>query len=69
MLFRSLFSPYVGVDDVRWYLLILSAMTGSTAYEDLEAPLIDCLLDFDAYKRSTDFQMPVLFISGSEDWS
>lgn len=63
------FSPYLGVDDARWYLLILSAMTGSASYEELERPLIDCLLDFDAYKRSTDFQMPVLFISGSEDWS
>ena len=65
----TLFSPYAGVDDVRWYLLILSAMTGSTAYEDLEAPLIDHLMAFNAYKRSTDFQVPVLFISGSEDWS
>ena len=31
--------------------------------------MIDYLLDFNAYKRNTDFQMPVLFISGSDDWS
>ena len=65
----TIFSPYFGVDDARWYWVILSALTGNTAYEDLEKPLIDYLLDFNAYKRNTDFQMPVLFISGSDDWS
>ena len=47
----------------------MSSQTGSTAYEDLEKPLIDYLMDFNAYKRNTDFQMPILFISGSDDWS
>ena len=65
----TIFSPYFGVDDARWYGVILSAVTGSTAYEDLEKPLIDYLLDFNAYKRNTDFQVPVFFISGSDDWS
>ncbi len=65
----AIFSPYFGVDDARWYGVILSSQTGSTAYEDLEKPLIDYLLDFNAYKRNTDFQLPVLFISGSDDWA
>jgi pimeloyl-ACP methyl ester carboxylesterase len=65
----TFFSPYAGVDDFRWYFLILSTMLGNTTYEDLQKPLIDYLLDFNAYKRSTDYIVPVLFISGSEDWS
>ena len=64
-----IFSPYFGVDDARWYGVILSSLAGSTAYEDLEKPLIDYLLDFNAYKRNMDFQIPVLFISGSDDWA
>ena len=35
----------------------------------MEKLLIDYLLDFNAYKRNTDFQVPVFFISGSDDWS
>ena len=65
----TIFSPYVGVDDVRWLLIITKALTGDGTYESLIGPLIDHLLDFNAYKRSTDYQVPVLFISGSEDWS
>ena len=65
----SIFSPYIGVDDMRWQFLILSSLNGSTAYEELESSLIEYLLSFNAYKRSTDFQVPVLFVSGSDDWS
>jgi pimeloyl-ACP methyl ester carboxylesterase len=64
-----IFSPYLGVDDAGWYGVFLLSQIGNTVYEDLEKPLIDCLLDFNAYKGNTDFQMPVLFISGSEDWA
>lgn len=64
----TFFSPYVGVDDVRWYLNLVKAAMGDGTYEKLMGPLEDYLLDFNAYKRSTDFQVPVLFISGSEDW-
>ncbi|MBO4846457.1 MAG: alpha/beta hydrolase [Lachnospiraceae bacterium] len=65
----TFFSPYTGVDDFRWYFLIISTMFGNTTYENLQKTLIDHLLAFNAYKRSTDFIVPVLFISGSEDWS
>ncbi|MCR5726733.1 MAG: alpha/beta hydrolase [Lachnospiraceae bacterium] len=65
----TIFSPYIGIDDVRWYITLLSAMNDDSRYEELEAPLINHLMDFDAYKRSTDFQVPVFFISGSDDWS
>ena len=37
--------------------------------EELESSLLEYLLSFNAYKRSTDFQVPVLFVSGSDDWS
>ena len=65
----TVFSPYMGVDDVRWLLVIAKALTGDDTYERLISPLMYHLLDFNAYKRSTDYQVPVLFISGSEDWS
>ena len=64
-----IFSPYMGVDDVRWSLLVIKALTGDGTYERLIDPLLQYLLDFNAYKRSTDYAVPVLFISGSEDWS
>ena len=64
-----IFSPYFGVDDARWYLVILKALMGDGTYESLIAPLKDQLLGFNAYKRSTEFAVPVLFVSGSEDWA
>ena len=58
-------SPYFGVDDFRWFLKQLGDME---TYFDLNRQLFDYMFNFDVYERNMDFQMPVYFISGSDDW-
>ena len=58
-------SPYFGMDDFRWFLKQLGDME---VYFDLNRQLFDYTFNFDAYERKMDFQMPVYFISGSDDW-
>ena len=66
--FAGITSPYLVVDDVRWYLLEMSTLFGDTRYLDLESPLDDTLESFYIAGLGTEFEVPVLFISGSEDW-
>ena len=58
-------SPYFGMDDFRWFLKQLGDME---VYFALNRQLFDYTFHFDAYERKMDFQMPVYFISGSDDW-
>ncbi|MCR4688146.1 MAG: alpha/beta hydrolase [Saccharofermentans sp.] len=63
-------SPYVGVSDARWYCLQLSLlMFGNDKFNTLMAPLNDYVNSFNAFKLNTDYQVPVFFISGSDDWA
>ena len=66
--FAGITSPYAGVDDFRWYMLELSTFLGNTRYMDLESPLDDSLETYYIGDMGTEFEVPVLFISGSEDW-
>lgn len=61
----ALFSPYFGVDDFRWFLKQAGGLEGFFA---LNRQLFTAAFDFDAYKQSTAYQMPVYFISGTDDW-
>ena len=61
----AIVSPYFGVDDFRWFLKQLGSME---EYFDLNKQLFEYTFAFDVYDRSTDFQVPVYFISGSDDW-
>ncbi|MBR1797066.1 MAG: alpha/beta hydrolase [Clostridiales bacterium] len=61
-------SPYLGVDDARWYLTEMTFLLGSDRYERLISGLEVILDDFDFYDYTLDYQVPVLFISGSDDW-
>ncbi|WP_044914908.1 alpha/beta fold hydrolase [Butyrivibrio sp. WCE2006] len=61
----ALFSPYAGIDDLRWFLF---QMGDINKYVDKNKQLFDFVLSFDACKESMDFSMPVCLISGSEDW-
>ena len=62
-------SPYLGVDDVRWYALEISVLFGNTRFVDLEKELDDMLMSFYIDERGEGFEVPVLFISGSDDWT
>lgn len=57
-------SPYMGVDDIRWYLLQLNLRE----FVQLNQSLFDYINEKDVYDYGTEFQMPVVFISGSCDW-
>jgi len=64
----AIFSPVLGVDDARWYLFQLSAMMGDTRFMELQAPLDEAMMNFNLYEAG-EYQIPVLFISGSCDWN
>ena len=64
----AVFSPVLGVDDVRWYWLEIKATMGDPFYMDLQAPLEEAMMNFNLYDIG-EYQVPVLFISGSCDWA
>lgn len=66
--FAGITSPYAGVDDFRWYMLEMSTFLGNTRYMDLQSPLDEHLESFYIGDVATEFEVPVMFISGSEDW-
>ena len=58
-------SPYFGIDDLKWFILQVSSLDD---YLALNSRLFDYIMTYDAYDCGTDYQVPVYFISGSEDW-
>lgn len=61
-----MFSPYIGVDDVRWYLLLIRAVTGDGTYERLIGPLEKYLLD--GCGHSPQSQLPEEFSQVVKDF-
>ena len=61
-------SPYSGVDDYKWVALEYSMMIGNPEYERLMGEILPDMFRYNLYKHSTEYQVPVLFISGSADW-
>lgn len=61
-------SPYVGVDDIRWYALEISMLFGNKRFDELEGTLDDELMSFYIGDVCDGFEVPVFFISGSDDW-
>ena len=55
----AIFSPVLGVDDARWYLLQLSAMMGDTRFMELQAPLDEAMLNFNEASGMMLGSMPV----------
>lgn len=64
----AVFSPILGVDDARWYILEIKATMGDPFYMELQAPLEEAMMNFNLYDIG-QYQVPVLFISGSCDWA
>ena len=68
--FPTVTSPIAGVDDLRWFILELkTAFVGDTRFEQLQKPLDDRIMSFNGFETDDQYQMPVLFISGSCDWT
>lgn len=58
-------SPYMGVDDMRWFL---KQMGDFGEYVKLNQQLFDYIMVTDVRDYGLEYQVPVGFISGSEDW-
>lgn len=61
----ALFSPYFGIDDLKWFI---KQNGNAEEYFSLNQSLFDYTLNFDAYKNELNYDMPVYFISGTCDW-
>ncbi|MCR5667752.1 MAG: alpha/beta hydrolase [Lachnospiraceae bacterium] len=61
----SLFSPYAGIDDIRWFTKQFGDLD---SYVALNQKLYDEVLKYNAYDTTMEFGCPVCFISGAQDW-
>ena len=59
------FSPYTNLDDLKWFS---KQLTDMNRFLELNKPLYDALLSFHLYDDSLDYDVPVCFISGKDDW-
>lgn len=59
-------SPYMGIDDLRWFLKQLGDFE---EYVELNQQLFDYILTADVREYGLEYQVPVGFISGSCDWT
>ena len=60
----ALESPYLGTDDLLWYTATMS----EEEVMNLQGKLVDTCLNADLTVQ-TSYEVPVYFISGSDDWS
>ena len=60
----ALFSPYTGVDDIRW---VLKQMDMDNYYL-LEQDLMDTLFEIKLYDNNLTYDVPMLFVSGDCDY-
>lgn len=65
-IWEGITSPYIGIDDVRWYLL---QTRDFNKYISLNGQLFDYIMEVDVRSYGLEYQVPVGFISGSDDWT
>lgn len=59
-------SPYMGINDLRWFF----KQTGDFGeYVELNQQLFDYIMEADVRDYGLEYQVPVGFISGAEDWT
>lgn len=61
----AFFSPYTGVDDVRWLL----NQVDMDKFYDLEKDLLDAIFAFNIYDYDMTYDVPMYFISGDMDYT
>ncbi len=59
-------SPYMGIDDLRWFL---KQAGNFDEYVELNQQLFDYIMTADVRDYGLEYQVPVGFISGSDDWA
>lgn len=65
-IWEGITSPYMGVDDVRWFLLQAGNLE---EYISLNGQLFDYIKEADVRDYGLEYQVPVGFITGSDDWT
>lgn len=68
MISMGVFSPYMTINDLRWYLL---SMFNPESYFEPNAKLHQSLLSndgFSIYDYTSEYKVPVTFIAGDCDW-
>ena len=58
------FSPYFGMRELDWFLL----QSDPENYEGLIGSLMDVCMTYDVYNEKMDYEVPVYYISGTDDW-
>lgn len=66
LIVKGIVSPYMGVDDVRWQLM---PAVDLDRYLELNCQLFDYVMETDVRDYGLEYQVPVGFISGSQDWT
>lgn len=59
-------SPYMGINDLRWFF---KQMGDFEEYVKLNQQLFDYIMEADVREYGVEYQVPVGFISGSDDWT
>lgn len=59
-------SPYMGIDDLRWFF---KQMGNFEEYVALNQQLFDYIMVADVRDYGLEYQVPVGFISGADDWT
>lgn len=65
-IWEGITSPYMGMDDVRWFLKQAGNLE---EYIVLNEQLFDYIMEADVRDYGSEYQMPVGFITGSDDWT
>lgn len=65
MIWHGMISPYMWADDVRWFFKQAASLE---KYMALNRQLFDFTVDADVRDFGLEYEVPVGFISGSEDW-
>ena len=64
-IFAALFSPYTGVDDLRW---LLKQMTDRDSYFNINIRLMQLVYTHDLRDDPMEYDIPMYFISGDRDF-
>ncbi len=66
IIFSGLTSPNIGINDIRWFL---KQSGDPQKYISLNQQLFDYIMETDVREYGLDYQIPVGFISGANDWT
>ena len=65
-IWEGITSPYMGIEDVRWFLLQAGNLE---KYISINGQLFDYIMETDVRDYGLEYQVPVGFITGSDDWT